>query len=49
MKKSKTVRIPEETIKAVQIAATKEGRSFSNMLTRILEQWSESKQSTSKA
>ena len=43
MKKSKTVRLPEELIKKIQLTADKEGRSFSNKLTRILEGWSDGK------
>jgi len=41
MKKSKTVRLPDELIKKVQQAADKDGRTFSNKLIRILESWTE--------
>jgi len=37
MKKSKTVRMPVELIEQIQGLADKEGRSFTNMLIRILE------------
>jgi predicted HicB family RNase H-like nuclease len=35
-KKTKTIRLPEEIIKNIQAQANREGRSFNNMIVRVL-------------